>query len=390
MESDKSIARNVYVILFLQFISSFHTSLWTPFLSLYALELGANYANIGFIFSLASVVTIPVSLLIAYFADLYGRKTILLFGGVLNTFFLGLLSLVNNGFYFPVVYLLYASTSSYSLISLVAISESTSKRFRSTCLSLSQIAFVVGTGTGSLVGGFIKELIGFRLMFASSFVLSFLGNMIVWLFFTEVVNLSYVGKSKLMFLKLAKNFKDTVASYNVLLLLLLITVGNFFFGLTNSYFSIFVNKILGLSYPMMGLMFSLSNFVSIPSLIVGGWLSDNWSRKNTFILSRVLSSVFSLPFYFASSPYIAIVCYLLSGFFGNWTPPTLQAIMIELVPTEIRASAFATFNIVASITEIPGPVIGGYLYTIDPRLPFLSSLSLSTTLSILIILKMRL
>ena len=57
--------------------------------------------------------------------------------------------------------------------------------------------------------------------------------------------------------------------------------------------------------------------------------------------------------------------------------PAWQALKADLVPSKDRGKVLGFFATIAVSTGLPAPVVGGYLYRLNPAQPFLVSVLLS-------------
>ncbi len=100
----------------------------------------------------------------------------------------------------------------------------------------------------------------------------------------------------------------------------------------------------------------------------GGWLADRWGRHQprARVYISLSGALLSLPFLCASltlaDPYLALLCYLPATIFGTlWIGPS-GAIVQDLVPPAMRATASAVFIFILTIIGMgAGPQTVGIL-----------------------------
>ena len=123
---------------------------------------------------------------------------------------------------------------------------------------------------------------------------------------------------------------------------------------------------------LIGLLQFLPLFVLTP---FSGLAADRFDRRNLARLTVLLQllcaaalgwatwdEVISLPILYA----VAIVLGIARGFAG----PALSALAPNLVPKSILPTAIALSSIAWQVGMIGGPALGGYLYAIEPALPY--------------------
>lgn len=101
------------------------------------------------------------------------------------------------------------------------------------------------------------------------------------------------------------------------------------------------------------------------------------------ILAVIFSGLLLIPWIYASSSYLAIGVYAVSGFFVQFFFVGNQALMSNITKSEERSSIIGFITTIAGLGGIAAPYIGSELWTlIDPRTPFLISILLSGLVAI--------
>ncbi len=91
------------------------------------------------------------------------------------------------------------------------------------------------------------------------------------------------------------------------------------------------------------------------------WFSKLMGRKNFFIFSIILFTVFSVVCGLANSIEMMILARILQGFGGGGLLPVAQAVMLESFEPRERGQAMAVFGLVVIVAPIVGPVLGGWI-----------------------------
>lgn len=142
-------------------------------------------------------------------------------------------------------------------------------------------------------------------------------------------------------------------------------------------------KELGGDAVAQGLLMALFSLMQLATAPLWGYLSDRLGRAAIASLGLFLAAAGHTAAHLARDLGMLIVGRAVAGI-GGGTLPALQAMFIDLTPTERRASSMAMFGAAFGIGFVLGPAIGGVLATYGPRLPFLAAALLSTAAGLLI------
>jgi MFS family permease len=94
---------------------------------------------------------------------------------------------------------------------------------------------------------------------------------------------------------------------------------------------------------------------------IGGWLSDHIGRRNTIILGTFSSAAAVMLLYRASSLPAIIACTLLIGLTSGTYSPAASALIVDIVPNELRVRAYSAFRLAANAGFACGTSVGGLL-----------------------------
>lgn len=91
------------------------------------------------------------------------------------------------------------------------------------------------------------------------------------------------------------------------------------------------------------------------------WFCKLMGRKNFFIFSVALFTIFSVMCGIANSIGMMIIARILQGFGGGGLLPVAQAVLLESFKPKERGRAMAVFGLVIVVAPIIGPVLGGWI-----------------------------
>ncbi|GAA4310801.1 MDR family MFS transporter [Compostibacter hankyongensis] len=118
---------------------------------------------------------------------------------------------------------------------------------------------------------------------------------------------------------------------------------------------------LGATFEDIGWIITAYSVAIVMVLPISGWLGERLGRKNYYIASIVMFTVFSFFCGNAHNLGELIFFRFLQGLAGGGMAPTAQAILIETWPAEELGMAMAMFGMGAVLGPVIGPVLGGYI-----------------------------
>jgi DHA1 family tetracycline resistance protein-like MFS transporter len=120
-------------------------------------------------------------------------------------------------------------------------------------------------------------------------------------------------------------------------------------------------------------VYYLTNFIASPAL---GALSDRFGRRPIILISLAALGLDYVILALAPNLWWLVVARALSGTFGA-TITASSAYIADISPPEKRAQNFGLIGAAFGVGFIAGPVIGGLLGEIGPRVPFVVAACLS-------------
>jgi MFS family permease len=107
--------------------------------------------------------------------------------------------------------------------------------------------------------------------------------------------------------------------------------------------------------------------------MIGGALTDKLGRRSLILFGLVFSAVSTLSLGLANELWMLYPLAVLTGLLSDMAHPAHQAMIADILPEHQRAEGFGILRVVANISWIIGPTIGGlianrsyfYLFVID-------------------------
>ena len=191
-------------------------------------------------------------------------------------------------------------------------------------------------------------------------------------------------------LSLAIGAKDTLVKKNAALpkfafkalgknfIIFMLIVSIFDIGNSSDAFLILRAQERGLN--LIGILAMLVTFNLVYTLIStpAGSLSDTIGRKKLIIGGWLVYATIYLGFAISQKPWHVFVLYVVYGLYYGLAYGTSKAMIVDIVPEELRGTAYGTYNGILGILDFPASVIAGVLWQglggwkgFGPSAPFL-------------------
>jgi len=133
----------------------------------------------------------------------------------------------------------------------------------------------------------------------------------------------------------------------------------------------------------------LLSFNFVYALISGpaGALSDKVGRRKILIVSCSVYSIIYFGFAAAREIWQVWLLFVFYGIYYGTTEGVSKAMVADLVPVELRGTAYGTYNATMGLLDFPASLIAGLLWQgFGASAPFLFGAALALTAAILMIL----
>ncbi len=178
-------------------------------------------------------------------------------------------------------------------------------------------------------------------------------------------------------------------------MIFLLIVGVFDLGNSSDAFLVLRAQERGVS--VIGILAMLAVFNLVYSLIStpAGSLSDRVGRRRLIIGGWLVYALIYLGFGLAQTGWQVWVLYVIYGFYYGMAYGTAKAMVADLVPEELRGTAYGTYNAVLGVLDLPASVIAGFLWQgagnwqgFGPSAPFLFGAGMALIAAILMLVWM--
>ncbi len=175
----------------------------------------------------------------------------------------------------------------------------------------------------------------------------------------------------------------------------MLIVGLFDLGNSSDAFLVLRAQERGLS--VIGVLGMLVTFNLVYALVStpAGSLSDRIGRRRLIIGGWLVYAVIYFGFALAGAGWHVWVLYALYGVYYGLAYGTAKAMVADIVPQELRGTAYGTYNAVLGILDLPASLIAGFLWQgvgawdgFGPSAPFFFGGAVALTAAVLMVLLM--
>jgi len=353
--------RTLLVAAVAQTFSILGFSFVVPFLPLYVQQLGIHgAADVTF---WAAMLTGSSAISMAFLApiwgvlaDRHGRKIMVVRAAFSAAIIIGLMGLVTSVWQLLALRILQGMfTGTVSAFQALVSSQSPKDRLGFS-LGVMQTAIFVGNSVGPLAGGFVAELVGFRMSFGVGGALLFTCAALVMTLIHEDMSVRHPTEERPPFLK----GMTEVLRYPALLSM----IGAIFvveFAITQVFpilpqFVQLLQGNQGHAAAVTGLILAGAGAAGALSSTVIGWFSDRTGHKSILVTAAALACLISIPQFFVQTSWQLGVLRVADGFCLGAMLPSASAMLAGLVPPERRATAYGLAGSANSVGVAAGPL----------------------------------
>ncbi len=324
--------------------------------------LSGTVLGVGLAISrLASLGSLPLTGL----ADRFGRRIMLLVTVSAGLALTAVAAASPSYWWFVAIFacgrpLLSASTG----LAQVSAAEQTSSADRAKAVAFITAGYAVGAGLVAVIHSLASSTLGFRGVFALALVpLALLPLLRRWI--VEPDRFAKAAASAdhpvPVLGAVAKPFRR-----RLLVMIVLAFAVSVITGPANSFVFLYAQNVLHLSGVVTAAMVVAGGLTGLLGLLAGRWLADHFGRRPTGGLALVAVALVATLAYSGSAAAL-IIGYATGVFAGAVLAPSLGALLNELFPTSVRASAAGWWLASGVLGAVVGLVVFGAVATVNNR-----------------------
>lgn len=127
------------------------------------------------------------------------------------------------------------------------------------------------------------------------------------------------------------------------------------------FFALYITRKFNVGMTEVGGLFAVFFVSSFLGSFPGGALTDRFGRKGIIIFSLIATSFSTLLMGFVNEFQVFLMVAFVSGIFTDVGGPAYEAVFMDLLPAEKRASGFGIRRVAFNLAIVIGPVIGGFI-----------------------------
>jgi len=127
------------------------------------------------------------------------------------------------------------------------------------------------------------------------------------------------------------------------------------------FFALYITKKFDVGMTEVGGLFAVFAVSSFIGAFPGGALTDRFGRKGIIIFSLISTSLSTLLMGFVNEFQFFLGVAFISGIFTDVGGPAYEAVFMDMLPQEKRASGFGIRRVAFNLAIVIGPVIGGFI-----------------------------
>jgi MFS family permease len=131
-------------------------------------------------------------------------------------------------------------------------------------------------------------------------------------------------------------------------------------GLSAQLGVLYLTKVLGADEAVFGYLAALQSAVLLASILFGGWLADNWGRKNAFLLGAGLQVLQPLVMAVMPSWEYVVMVYVIGALSSSMLQPARIAMYIPSMQKGSRATKISYVTLSTTIANTVIPPLGAY------------------------------
>jgi MFS family permease len=127
------------------------------------------------------------------------------------------------------------------------------------------------------------------------------------------------------------------------------------------FFALYITRKFDVGMTEVGGLFAIFFISGFIGSFPGGALTDRFGRKGIIIFSLIATSFSTLLMGFVNEFQFFLIVAFVSGIFTDVGGPAYEAVFMDMLPEEKRASGFGIRRVAFNLAIVIGPVIGGFI-----------------------------
>lgn len=344
----------------------FGQQIFDSFMALFFDEFGVPLGEIGLLFTVFSLTSGFVSIPAGFISDRVGRKIVI----TTSLFFLAAVvfgySLAETTLHLYILRILHGASFGFIFpVARAYVMDKTTEENRGQTMGAFVFVITMAQMVAPTVGGVLRDRIG---SFDTLFYISAVFSLIAALFLMTAVR--DFGKG---FQVQKMRLPTRELLHNKVFAVILLMFGMLYFGvgIFAPVMAIFAVKELGMSYSLLGVLFTIYLFWYAISQLVAGSLSDKYGRKTLLVYPLFIYAIAMFVSGLSVNYVMFFFAYLCVGIGAAPYGTVAYSLIGDAVEPELRGTASGAIALVQSVCIAVGPIVGTTLAEATSlRVPF--------------------
>ena len=131
------------------------------------------------------------------------------------------------------------------------------------------------------------------------------------------------------------------------------------------FFALYITQKFNVGMTEAGILLGLSSLFGLIGSTIGGALTDKFGRKQLILFGLIFSAASTLTFGLVTEISVLYPLMMGVGLLSNVAHPAHDAMIADVLPEKQRQEGFGILRVVANLSWIIGPTIGGFLANIN-------------------------
>lgn len=127
------------------------------------------------------------------------------------------------------------------------------------------------------------------------------------------------------------------------------------------FFALYITQKFGVGMTQAGMLIGVFSFSGLLGSMLGGALSDRFGRRSVVLFGLVASAISSVGLGLANDLKLFYLLAVGVGLLSDVAGPAWQAMIADILPEEKRSEGYGILRVVANMSWIVGPTIGGFM-----------------------------
>ncbi len=323
---------------------------------IYASNLGANIMEIGYLFSIFSIVGIVIRPMVGSIIDKRGRKTGVIVGIIFYSLMNIIFTLAVGIKYLFIARVLQSIAGSFLWISVDTIISDISDN--------KNIGKNFGILDGTIAkGSMIGSAIGFMLLYNNNSANPF---MLIYLmyFLTSMASLFYCIKEvpETINYKISDNKEESINIKDIRMFLVIMGFISFITSLTAPIYLIYLQDKITNDLGLISQLFIPAGILSMFLPRKFGAMSDKYGREKIIVIGMFINAMLQVLIPLTNSFFSFMILYTLISIVLMFYGPALSSLIIDYVGKNKRGKSFGLYSFATGIGATMGPLAGAYIY----------------------------